>query len=131
MLMEEAKPMSKKETFKSIFYRLRDILINYEAVLVLKANTESNYSLDTCKMHPSNKKQIFFGAAQINKNYVSYHLMPIYGCPDLNQQVSEELRKRMQGKSCFNFKVEDEDLFKQLESLTAQGYAKFKDLNWA
>lgn len=123
--------MSKEETFKSIFYRLRDVLINYEAELVLKANTDSNYSLDTHKMHPSNKKPIFFGAVQINKNYVSFHLMPIYGCPDLNQQVSVELKKRMQGKSCFSFKVEDEALFKQLELLTAQGYAKFKDLNWA
>lgn len=123
--------MSTEDTFKSIFNRLRDILINYEAELVLKANTDSNYSLDTREINPSNKKSIFFGAAQINKNYVSYHLMPIYVCPDLNEQVSDELKKRMQGKSCFNFKTEDEALFKQLEALTAQGYAKFKELNLA
>jgi hypothetical protein len=123
--------MSKEDMFKSIFYRLRGILIKYEAELVLKADNDSNYSLDTHKMHPSNKKPMFFGAAQINKNYVSYHLMPIYGCPDLNKLMSDELKKRMQGKSCFNFKAEDEALFKQLESLTALGYTKFKELNWA
>jgi len=32
----------------------------------------------------------------------------------------------MQGKTCFNFKNDDEALFKELEQLTVQGIAGFR-----
>ncbi len=63
---------------------------------------------------------------QIGKNYVSYHLMPVYGCPKLLDGLSPKLKARMQGKSCFNFKETDEALFSELEKLTATGIAAFK-----
>jgi hypothetical protein len=49
------------------------------------------------------KKVIFFGAAQIKKNYVSFYLMPVYMFmfPKLLDNISPELKKHMQGKSCF------------------------------
>ena len=40
---------------------------------------------------------------QIKKNYVSFHFMPIYIDPTLRESLSPALRKRMQGKGCFNF----------------------------
>ena len=49
--------------------------------------------------------------------------MPIYMFPKLRDGLSKELRARMQGKSCFNFKRVDERLFTELEELTAQGFA--------
>jgi hypothetical protein len=55
---------------------------------------------------------------QIKKNYVSYHLMPVYMYPDLLDSISPELKKHMQGKSCFNFKKMDETLFLELDELT-------------
>jgi len=72
------------------------------------------------------KKELWFGAVQIKKNYVSYHLMPVYMYSDINKEISNELRKRMQGKSCFNFKEIDKDLFKQLAELTVKSYKTFK-----
>jgi hypothetical protein len=39
--------------------------------------------------------------------------------------MSPELKKRMQGKSCFNFTTPDEKLFKELAKLTKAGFAKF------
>jgi len=35
------------------------------------------------------------------------------------------LKKRMQGKSCFNFSVPDAKLFKQLAQLTKIGFQRF------
>lgn len=35
----------------------------------------------------------------------------------------------MQGKSCFNFRVQDDDLFNELEILTQKGYRKYKEMN--
>ena len=40
--------------------------------------------------------------------------------------MSAELKARMQGKSCFNFKTADEKLFTELEPVTARGFAAFK-----
>ena len=72
------------------------------------------------------KKELWFGGVQIKKNYVSYHLMPVYMYSDLVKEISPELKKRMQGKSCFNFKQVDKDLFKQLAELTDKCIKTFK-----
>lgn len=55
---------------------------------------------------------------QVGKAYVSYHLMGVYGHPQLMDAYSKELKARMQGKSCFNFKTVDEPLFEELQRLT-------------
>jgi hypothetical protein len=57
---------------------------------------------------------------EIGKAYVSYHLMGVYVNPPLMASMSAPLRARMQGKSCFNFKSVDEELFKELERVTAK-----------
>lgn len=76
----------------------------------------------TIEEHPpgSGEKPRWFGGVQIKKSYVSFHLMPVYVNPGLLDAISAELRARMQGKSCFNFKSLDEDLFAQLEELTVR-----------
>ena len=51
----------------------------------------------------SQGREVWFGGVQIKKNYVSYHLMPVYAFPDLLDGLSPELKKRMQGKSLLQF----------------------------
>ena len=65
-------------------------------------------------------KPKFFGAVQVKKSYVAYHLMPIYEHPELLNGISDALREHMQGKSCFNFSVSDKALFVELDRLTAK-----------
>ena len=77
-----------------------------------------------------NKKPLFFAAAQIKKNYVSYHLMPIYVFPELITDLSPSLRQRMQGKSCFNFRSVNPPLMLELEMLTAAGMAKYRQAGY-
>jgi hypothetical protein len=64
---------------------------------------------------------ILFGGVKAQKRYVSYYLMPAYSEPELAASISAELRKRMQGKSCFNFTKVDEGLFDELADLTQRG----------
>ena len=66
---------------------------------------------------------------QVKKNYVSFYLMPVYMYPELLKGISPELKKRMQGKSCFNFKKVEADLFHELADLTKKGTEKFKEEN--
>lgn len=72
-------------------------------------------------------KHRWFGAVQLKKSYVSYHLMPVYDDPTMLDDISAELRARMQGKSCFNFTTVDDGLFAELGRLTATGAASFGD----
>jgi hypothetical protein len=52
--------------------------------------------------------------------------MPVYVFPDLLDSTSPELKKRMQGKSCFNFKTPDPTLFAELALLTERGFARYQ-----
>ena len=114
--------------FPSVFDELKKILKLYASKLTITADTPEAYSLDG-PYSEKWKKAVFFGAVQIKKNYVSFYLMPVYMFPDLLKDISPELKKHMQGKSCFNFKKVDPDLFNELASLTRKGVDRFKKEN--
>jgi hypothetical protein len=67
----------------------------------------------------------WFAGTRVGKNYVSYYLMPVYGRPELLDGISPELRRRKQGKSCFNFSSIDEPLMAELETLTERSFEAF------
>jgi hypothetical protein len=108
-----------------VFSQLRAILEPYASTLGTTVDTKVELSLQTAHVM-KNGKPLFFGAVQIKKNYVSFHLMPVYVQPALLEGVSPALLKRMQGKSCFNFRQIDNRLFDELEALTKAGYASYK-----
>src|SRR5437899_9551860 len=89
-------------------------------------DTRNYYLLNTLHIM-KNKQPLCFGGVRLGKAYVSFYLMSVYASPDLLKSMSPELKKRMQGKSCFNFKEVDEKLFKELKQLTKAGAAKFND----
>ena len=111
-----------------VFEQLKNILKPYSQQLTLKSDTADPYYLDG-PYSEKWKKEIFFASAQIKKNYVSFYLMPVYMYPELLKDISPELKKRMQGKSCFNFKKVEPDLFNELAALTRKGAEKFKEEN--
>jgi hypothetical protein len=111
--------------FDEVFKRLKGILEPYGERLVVKDDRPGNYYLET-SYNEKWKKPLFFGAATIQKNYVSFYLMPVYMFPELLAGISPGLKKRMQGKSCFNFKGVDELAFAELANLTRQGFEKFE-----
>jgi hypothetical protein len=111
-----------------VFEQLKNILKPYAENLTLKTDTPDTYYIDG-PYSEKWKKQLFFGSAQVKKNYVSFYLMPVYMYPDLLQDISPELKKRMQGKSCFNFKKVEPNLFKGLALLTRKSVEKFQQEN--
>jgi hypothetical protein len=119
-----ADPMPKKADFEATFKQLKEILKPYESKLVVASDTPIHYSLDTPHVLKGDHR-IFFGGIKIGKNYVSYHLMPVYAIAEVRDAISPELKKRMQGKACFNFSSPDEKLFKELSKLTKIGFKKF------
>ena len=112
--------------FDEVFSKLRAIMAPYAPKLDAKKNDESELCLYTRHVQ-KNGNSLFFGAVQLRKAYVSYHLMPVYVKPELLAALSPELKKRMQGKSCFNFSAVDKPLFKELSALTKAGFASYKE----
>ncbi len=52
-------------------------------------------------------KPLYAAGVRINKNYVSFHFVPLYMYPDLGARMSPALKRHRQGKACFNFKEVD------------------------
>jgi len=115
------------DNFQAVFERLKAILEPYAPNLLVRVDDAANYSLDTPYVEKF-KKEVFFGAVQVKKNYVSFHLMLVYIFPDLLNGSSAALKKRMQGKSCFNFTSINEELMAELEDLTRRGVERFRQV---
>lgn len=121
--------MIVNEEFEATFARLKTILVPYAKELVLVLDGADHFYINTSFIM-KNKKPMYFGSVKINKNYVSFHLMPVYVFPELLDGISTELKRRMQGKSCFNFKAVNEAAFKELKELTSRGYAKYEEAGY-
>lgn len=116
----------RTETFPAVFAQLKQILTPYADGMLVQADKPDNYYLDAPPTAASKSKVMFFAAAQIKKNYVSYHLMPLYVEPSLLDGISDRLRKRMQGKSCFNFTALDDETASELAGLTRRGFESYR-----
>src|SRR5579862_2487731 len=115
--------------FQTTFEKLKAVMQHATAGsrIIVKIDEPGNYSLDG-PYSEKFKKEVFFGAVQIKKNYVSYHLMPVYAFPALLDGISPALKKRMQGKSCFNFTTITDDTVVELGELTEKGREHFAKL---
>jgi len=110
---------------EAVLAALRAILVPYGRKMRVTLDGPRGISVDD-GYSAEYKRDIFFGAVQAGKSYVSFHLMPVYVFPELLKGMSAGLRRRMQGKSCFNFETVDRELFAELKQLTAAGYDIFK-----
>ena len=107
---------------QAVHDRLRAILEPYRDRLAVTADGPGGLALEL----PAYKGQPWGYAAgtRLGKRYVSYYLMAVYGEPGILDGMSPALRRRMQGKSCFNFTTIDEPLFAELAALTETSIAR-------
>ena len=109
------------DEFGLLFDRFKTMLAPYAARMHVTGAGTAMYGID---MAPEGERDpsTWFAGTRLGKRYVSYYLMPIYVQPSLLDDISPELRRRMQGKSCFNLTKVDEPLLAELEALTRKGY---------
>ena len=145
-----AKPAKApiKNDFARTFQELRAIFQPYAAKLRVVHDDDAYYYLET-KSASFRGRPVCFGAVRRGRNYVSFYLMTVYGgqlCApvekgsDLKKVVdhgkkaasgmSAELKKHMQGKSCFNFKRPEAELFQELALITKRGFEGYAKLGW-
>src|SRR3989440_6926830 len=121
--------MPGKADFTEVFEALKSIFKPYAKKMDVSQDTDKYYLLNT-RYIMKNKQPLCFGGVRLGKNYVSFYLMSVYAAPELLKTMSPELKKRMQGKSCFNFKEIDPKLFTELKMLTKAGATKFTDVKF-
>lgn len=119
--------------FDIVFNRLRKILQKHSGSFIVKPDTDAKYGL-YAQAGPAalkawggimKKPMMPLAWVETKKSYVSFHIMGLYGNTILINSMSEKLKARMQGKTCFNFKTCDEKLFTELEEITVRGIAGF------
>jgi hypothetical protein len=120
--------------FAAVFATLKPVLEKYAKRLTVKTDTPVEYNLVTKSPSPFPQHKghpMWFASVHVGKAYVSFHLMPLYMNATLSNTVSPELKKRMQGKTCFNFKTEpDQELLAELRRLTEAGLKLWGEKKW-
>ena len=120
--------------FAAIFAVLKPVLGEYEKRLSVKSYSPSEYAVLTksASPFPQHKGEpLYFGGVRLGKAYVSFHLMALYMCPEMQKRITPALKKRMQGKTCFNFKTQPgPELVADLKRLTEEGIKLWGEKKW-
>ncbi len=103
--------------------RLREILEPYRARLVATKDGPEGMSLEIPGLE--GKPWGYVAGTRVGKRYVSLYLMAAYAFPDIGEGLSAELRRRKQGKSCFNFTTVDEALFAELDTVIGDSFERY------
>lgn len=109
-----------------IFQALRPLFYQHADKCVVLHDEPHRYYLGTHEVREKDGYRTDFGGVEVKKNYVSAHLMPVYIHPEMLTDLSPDLKRRMQGKSCFNFKKPDAALFEELNHLVKLGIFQFE-----
>ena len=118
-------PKTAKTDFAEVFTALRRLLEPFSKEVAVQTDKAGNFHTEI----PSilyRGKPLYFAGIKTGKNYVSFHLLPLYYSPELLKGMSPALKKRMQGKACFNFTSADPECFAELSRLMAAGLTIFK-----
>jgi len=123
----------KSSGLDETFVALRGMLAAQSKRLVVLADKPGDYQVASATLKDRTGRPLYIAGVKTGKNYVSYHVMPLYMKPDLLASVSPALKKRMQGKACFNFVTVDREQLKDLATVTKAGIAAFRDIKlpWA
>ncbi|MBZ5490505.1 MAG: hypothetical protein LAO76_06205 [Acidobacteriia bacterium] len=120
-----ARAKAEKPDLAEVFSALRQLLERHLGYLAVQTDKPGNYHLEAPSiLH--RKKPLYFAGVRTGKNYVSFHLLYLYFNPAAIKAIPPLLKKRMQGKACFNFTAVDEDCFAELGRLIADGLKIYK-----
>ena len=118
---------NEKGKFEAVFAALREVLAAYSDLLLVTVDKPGDYQISSRTLKDRTGRPLFVAAVQIKKNYVSYHLLPLYMNPALQKKVSPELKKRKQGKACFNFTEIAPEQIRDIAGLTSECIEVFKN----
>ncbi|HYV47307.1 MAG TPA: hypothetical protein VFA20_20755 [Myxococcaceae bacterium] len=120
--------------FDGAFTSLKSVFAKHQRKLAVKADTAKEHTLVGKKPSPFPQHKghpLYFGSVRLGKAYVSLHLPSLYMHPPLAKGISPELKKRMQGLACFNFKSPpDRVLLAELKRLADVSMKDWSSKGW-
>ena len=96
---------------------LRALLVPYEDVLV----AEELYGIEVLH-RPGSRAHDWFAGVRPGKGTAKLMLLPMKTHPELVEDVSPALRKRLSGDALFTLKTGDDALLPELEQLVARAF---------
>jgi hypothetical protein len=110
--------------FDVLHDRLKAILRDHAGGLAITKDGSAGMALEVPGLE--GRPWGYVAGTRVGKHYVSFYLMPVYASPELDASISPELRRRRQGKACFNFTNVDDALLAELDALAARGIPGFR-----
>jgi hypothetical protein len=119
------------ETRNNIFNKIKKALAKCSPPMVLDKESDSAFSIIGNKPVPYGyKKEIIpgmhFSSVVTRKDMVSFYFFPCYGHSDDFSKIAPTLIKSLKGKTCFNFKKEEQVDEKELAALLKKGVEVWK-----
>jgi hypothetical protein len=127
------RPTPVSPEFEATFATLKALLRKQVPKALVVKDAPGDFQVASPTLVDRIGRPLVLAMVQIRKSYVSLHLIPVYAIPALAATVSPSLKKRMQGKACFNFATIEPAHVKELAALTKRGAAALErvDLPWA
>lgn len=127
------KSAGQSPVLLQIWEAIRDMMLPYEKG-VMKVHGGSGGQITLINHKPveifgRKRDALWFAAALIQKGYVGYYLMPVYGAEG-KLPIKPELMKCLKGKACFHIKKSDPEMMKQIKESLKLGYEAYKKRGW-
>ncbi|MBI4429354.1 MAG: hypothetical protein HY562_09580 [Ignavibacteriales bacterium] len=121
----------KPDVRKDIFNKLKASLKKQCPPMVRAKDTADTYEIigNTPVPYGSTKKMIpgmFFSSVVARKNMMSFYFMPAYYDRKGFNNIAPTAMKCLKGKTCFNFKKEEQVVEKELDALLSKGVGIWK-----
>ena len=117
-----------------IFEEIKKMLTPYEkGTMKLLGGSDGKVALVSKKpveILGRKKDELWFASALVQKGYVGFYYMPVYGDPSIKKVIKPELLKCLKGKACFYIKRSDKEIFSQIKEVLAIGYKEWHQRGW-
>jgi len=116
-----------------IFEAIKKLLLPYEKgtmKLISSAGQVVLISKKPVEILGRKRDELWFASALVQKGYVGFYYMPVYGDPKVKELIKPELLKCLKGKACFRVKKYDKEILSQIKDALKFGYGLWQKRGW-
>jgi hypothetical protein len=118
----------------SIFDEIKKMLTPYDkGTMKLLGGREGKVVLISKKpveIFGRKREELWFASALVQKGYVGFYYMPVYGDNEIKKLIKPELLKCLKGKACFHINKFDKEIFSQIKDALKTGYDCWQKREW-
>jgi hypothetical protein len=116
-----------------VFEAIKKLLLPYEKgtmKLITSGGQVVLISKKPVEILGRKRDELWFASALVQKGYVGFYYLPVYGDPKVKEFIKPELLKCLKGKSCFHIRHYDEQIFSQVKDALSVGYELWQKRGW-